>query len=264
MRGSSRARMPADPGMTSEQRWFARLSFSYRVLRASGMAFQQLFWDVMGASRGEAFVPIRPQGTRGDGGNDGYLPADGHYFQIYGPVSPEDKVQYTVGKLADDLEKIKKSWDHLTKLKKYSFVFNDKYEGVFSEIGKELARLEKENPGVECRPFCARELEDMFMSLPDDQVFQVLGGVLPDVSSFGQLDYTVMREVIEHIMNSRPTDAETRLGDLPELAEKIQLNNLSEAWAGRIKHGARHTNHVDRVFRAEFDIHEATVARSFG
>ena len=71
----------------------ARIMFVNRVLRANGTAFQQLFWSVMRAKHGQDFVEIRPQGKKGDEGNDGYLPADGHYFQVYGPVDPEQKIQ---------------------------------------------------------------------------------------------------------------------------------------------------------------------------
>ena len=215
--------------MTRDELLIARVLFINRLLRANNQAFQQLFWTVMRARHNQDFVEIRPQGRLGDGGNDGFLPADGHYFQVYGPVDPKEKVTEAAEKLASDFEKLKNSWHPTTPIQAYSFVFNDKYEGTFKEIALALGEIEKTNPSVKCRPFTAGHLEDVFVSLPEERVHGVLGTILPDPARIIRVDYGVLKEVVTHIMQSPSKAVTTRFGDLPELGEKIRLNNLCSA-----------------------------------
>jgi hypothetical protein len=234
--------------MTRDQRLIARSVFASRVLKANGQSYQQLFWSVMRGHYGQDFIQIRPQGRTGDGGNDGYLPADGHYYQVYAPIDPEDKIEYAANKLAGDFIKLKAMWQPAMPVSKYSFVFNDKYEGTFTKIALALADIERVNIPVECRSFTASHLEDLFLSLPHERAQDVLDTILPVPAMAGQLDYAVMGEVIHHIMNSPVSTAPTRFGELPVLETKIQLNNLSDCWADILRHGARQSGHVERFF----------------
>lgn len=234
--------------MTKEEHFIARILFVNRLLKANSQAFQQFFWAVMRGKHNQDFVEVRAQGRKGDGGCDGYLPADGHYFQVYGPIDPREKVEYAASKLGEDFEKIMDSWDPIRLMRAYSFVFNDKYEGTFLEIAKALGEIEKANPSVRCRPFTAAHLEDEFLSLSEDRIQNVLGMILPDPGKIIRVDYGVLREVVEYIMTSPSSAAPTRFGDLPELGEKIGLNNLCSAWGDLIRKGARQSGHVDKYF----------------
>jgi len=237
-----------DQALTQDERLIARVLFVNQLLKANSQAFQQFFWAVMRAKYSQNFIDIRPQGLFGDGGNDGYLPADGHYFQVYGPVDPQEKVTEAAKKLTDDFEKLKTSWNQITTIQAYSFVFNDKYEGTFVKIAQALSEIEKANPTVRCRPFTAAHLENIFINLPADGVRSVLGMLLPDPAKIIRVDYGVLKEVITHIMSSPSKAAPTRFGELPELGEKIRLNNLCSAWADLIRKGARQSGHVDNYF----------------
>jgi hypothetical protein len=237
-----------DQAMTRDERYIARVLFVNQLLKANGQAFQHFFWAIMRAKHGQNFIEIRPQGQHGDGGNDGYLPAEGHYYQVYGPIDPQEKVTEGAEKLLEDFEKLKNSWHLNTPIQAYSFVFNDKYQGTFSKIGQALGEIERANPLVKCRPFSAGHLEDIFMALSEDRISAVLGTHLPDPAKITRLDYGVLKEVIAHIMTSSARAAPTRFGDLPELSEKIRLNNLCSAWGDLIRKGARQSGHVDNYF----------------
>lgn len=200
----------------------------------------------MRAHYGQDFVEVRPQGRAGDGGNDGYLPADGHYYQVYGPVDPADKVTAAAKKLVDDFGKLKASWTQVTPMRAYSFVFNDKYEGTFAEIALALAAIEKGNSPVQCRPMVAAHLEDLFLSLPHEKMQDVLDTILPTGTPTARLDFAALREVIEHIMNSPASAVDTRFGELPTVDLKIQLNNLNACWADVLRHGVRQAGLIDR------------------
>lgn len=232
---------------SADEQMIARVLFVNRLLKANNNAFQQFFWAVMRAKYKQEFVEVRTQGRLGDGGNDGYLPAEGHYFQVYGPVDPDEKVTAAAAKLGADFDKLKKSWNQITPLQAYSFVFNDKYEGTFAGIAMALGEIEKANPLVRCRPLIAAHLEDIFMSLSPSHVQGILG-LLPDPAKISQVDYGVLKEVVAHIMNSPTSAAPTRFGDLPELGTKIRLNNLCSAWGDLIRKGARQSGHVDNYF----------------
>lgn len=245
--------------MNPHEQLLARLMFQCRLCRGHGDAFQQLFWDVMKAKHGQGMTAVRPQGALGDGGNDGFLPSDGHYFQVYGPVDPEDKVTTAATKLEDDFEKLKANWNIHAPIKAYSFVFNDKYQGAFKTISQALASLETKNPGVQCRPFLASDLEDEFMSLDMNGVQKVLGALLPDPARIERLDYGVLKEVIAHIVSAPASDAETRFGSLPNIEEKVQLNNLCSTWGEVISAGARQTGHVDNYFRSNSKFSKQTL-----
>ena len=234
--------------MTPDERLIARLMFVNRLLRANGTAFQQLFWAVMRAKHGTEFVQVRPQGSLGDGGNDGYLPADGHYLQVYGPIDPQQKISDAENKILEDFDKLIGSWNQVTPVREYSFAFNDKYEGAFTTIAATLGELENANPSVRCRPFTAGNLEDEFMSLSPSGIQSVLGSVLPDPAKIATVDYGVLREVIQYIMQAPSDHAPTRFGDLPTVGDKIALNNLCSAWGDIIRNGARQSAHVDAYF----------------
>lgn len=234
--------------MTNDERYIARILIANRLLKANGDGFQQLFWEVMRAKHGQEFETIRPQGSFGDGGNDGYLPAEGHYFQVYGPIAPDEKETTAASKLAADFKKLVESWNHVKPIRSYSFVFNDKYQGTFTKIAQALAAIENDHPGISCRSLTTADLEDLFLTLPMSKMDGIIG-MPPDPSRIVSIDYGILREVISHIMDSPTSSAATRWGDLPELEEKIRLNDLCSRWSDLIRAGARQSGRVDDDFR---------------
>ena len=234
--------------MTIEERYIARILIVIRLLKANGDGFQQLFWAVMRAKHGQEFVAIRPQGSLGDGGNDGFLPAEGHYYQVYGPIDPSAKITVATSKLAVDFDNLINSWEQTKPIRSYSFVFNDKYQGTFPAIAQSLAAIEKKHPTIKCLPLTTGNLEDLFLSLPASEIVNIVG-MFPDPSRIVSIDYGILREVISHIMDSPTSSAATRWGDLPELEEKIRLNDLCSRWSDLIRAGARQSGRVDDYFK---------------
>jgi len=236
------------PPLTREERWIARITFQNRIFRASGTAFQKLVWDVMRQKYGDQFVPVRPQGSLGDGGNDGYLPAEGHYFQIYGPETPSEKIEVACKKLSEDFDKILKKWNQKSKIEKYSFVFNDKYEGVYLKIEEAAIDLQAAK-GVICRAFSAGNLEDEFMALDATGMEAVLNSPIVDGRHIYGLEFGAVKEVIQFILEIPAGDFETRFGELPEVDEKVKLSGLASAWGDLIRAGARQSGHIEAYFQ---------------
>lgn len=234
--------------MNSELRYLARLAFANRIFAANDNSFQKLFSAVMLATHGTEFIEILPQGRDGDGGNDGYLPGVGHYYQVYGPVNPKDKITIGAKKAIDDFEKINNSWNQVTPIQAYSFVYNDKYCGVFKNLALAVGEIAKSHPEIKCRLFTAAHLESVFMRLDQNAIEGILNLPLPDPAKMKNVDYRVLRDVINDIMNYPYNSSETRFGALPELGQKIQLNKLCEHWEIIIRNGARQAGHVEKYF----------------
>jgi len=223
--------------------------FKCEAIRASAKAFQELFWAVMKAKHGQDFASVAPQGRKGDGGNDGFLPGEKHYFQVYAPVEPKEKVSRAAKKLATDFAKVKTQWGRKKgDLLKFSFVFNDKYDGAPKDIELKLNELRAKYPEVTFAHYCCRELESDFMMLPANDWDGILGGAVPDPSRITNLDYSVLSEVIRFIMSAEFADTETRLDLPPGLDEKIRLNRLSQTNSIIIQHGALLTGHIEKYF----------------
>ncbi len=84
-------------------RWQYKLSFDLKIRNAYGVAFQDFFSTVMEMAHGNDFVRVRPFGSLGDKGCDGYLSSTGSVFQCYGKLEDAPtSVATVVKKLGDD------------------------------------------------------------------------------------------------------------------------------------------------------------------
>ncbi len=237
---------------SKEETHLARLLFKCRCILANATAFQDLFWEVMKTKHGDAFETIAPQGRKGDGGNDGYLPADKHYFQVYSPLSPKEKGEVAAEKLKVDFEKLRSAWSGKkgTGLRKYSFVYGDKFQGIPKDIGLALNELRQKYPDVTFAHYGCPELEDDFLSLSETKWDGILGMPLPDPDKIVRIDFSILAEVVKHIMTTEVDDSETRIDLPPELNDKIKLNGLSPTHAIKIQNGAIYSGAVRKYFEA--------------
>ncbi len=149
---------------------YLSLQFLNKILRKNGTEFQSFFEEVMSSRHLADFQKIQPYGNQGDGGNDGYIPKEGIYYQVYAPKNPEEKEAEAAKKLKDDFEKLKANWDQISEVKAYFFVFNDKDAGVSIEIERALAELRKENLGIAFGKLTPKDLEQIFFALTEDQM----------------------------------------------------------------------------------------------
>ncbi|MES2134876.1 MAG: tetratricopeptide repeat protein [Patescibacteria group bacterium] len=118
----------------------------------------------------KGFQKIRPYGNVGDGGNDGYIPETGVYYQVYAPLRAEEKDAEAAEKFKDNFNNLKKTWDQISKINAYNFVFNDKYVGLTIPLEEAGAELSKNNPGVKFEVFTPKNLEEVFFTLTIEQI----------------------------------------------------------------------------------------------
>jgi hypothetical protein len=94
------------PAMTPEQLYRWKIALELKLRKCSGTAFQDFFADVMTAKHGSDYVRVRPYGSLGDKGCDGYLQPTGDIFACYGAINGDSgKVDYLTGKMAEDYGK---------------------------------------------------------------------------------------------------------------------------------------------------------------
>lgn len=178
------------------------------------------------------------------------MPADNHYYQLYAPLDPKEKAGIAATKLAKDFAMLYKQWGGKLGrgIAKYTFAYNEKYEGAPKDIGLALNQLRSEHPKIAFAHYGCPDLETDFMHLQDSERDRVLGGAVPDPERVAALDYSVLREVIRHIVSADIAESESRIDLPPELDEKIKLNNISRVHAIRIQHGALPSGRIDKYF----------------
>src|SRR4030043_1827671 len=116
---------------------YLTVQFRLKVHEKSSTEFQTFFEEIMQEAFPD-FQKIRPYGTQGDRGNDGYRPDQGIYYQAYSPQTPQEKQAAAAKKLKRDFETLSANWNEISNIKTFYFVFNDKGLGVSIEIQRAL------------------------------------------------------------------------------------------------------------------------------
>lgn len=226
----------------SDDFWYRKL-FQLRVHGASGDAFQQLVSEIYGYAVPD-FQPVTPWGNWGDGGNDGWIPSTGHYLQLYGP-KPTTSLD-PVGALKKALT----DYDKLTTtgkwkdVREYSFVLNDRFQGIPAPIASELQTLQTNKGLVRAGGIGAGKLEQLFMSLPVDQRQMIVGGVPASSLSFIPVNAVgeLLTELADRAESSFPL---LKVGIAPEFSEKLKFNNLCDAVSMQLKAYSYHVPTID-------------------
>lgn len=143
---------------------YLSLQFKNKIYLKNGTEFQTFFENIMEKAYSD-FQKIKPYGSEGDRGNDGYRKNSGIYYQVYAPEAPSIKLAEGAKKLKEDFEKLKKYWDKFVEIKEYYFVFNDKYSGSIQKLEEAISELEKDNSGIKFHILEAKKLEEKFFSL---------------------------------------------------------------------------------------------------
>lgn len=158
-----------DSNMKPIDKKYLRAQFRIKIYEKNASEFQRFFEDIMQKAFSD-FQKITPYGKQGDEGNDGYRPNEGIYYQVYAPKNPKEKEAKAAQKLKKDFEKLKTSWDQISKIKTFYFVFNDKWGGVSIKIEKAMAELKNDNQNIEFEKLAPKNLEEIFFTLNNEQI----------------------------------------------------------------------------------------------
>jgi tetratricopeptide (TPR) repeat protein len=141
---------------------YIMLQFKLKIHELYGTEFQIFFENIMQKAN-VGFRKIPPGG--GDGGNDGWIKKTGEYYQVYSPKTPSIQGAAAAKKCKDDFHKLQKNWDKIAEIRKYFFVYNDKYSGAGQTVETAIAELKKENPSIGFSVLIAEDIEEIFETL---------------------------------------------------------------------------------------------------
>ena len=241
--------------MGPTQQYYASVMFENRVFRATGFDYENLFHEVMVLKHpGGAFVPIEPYGNVGDRKNDGYIPSNGEFYQVFAPKSPEDKLAAAAAKAKGDFAGLRKHWQAKCPIKRYRFVFNDGFTGSVAPLEDALLEIAATH-GVEAGTFLTFELREIVLSLPDQDVFKVLRSIVPEPGFLPDADYAAIRDIVNYVLDSSEKLNGAAVLATPELIDKIKFNKLSSEVGEMLLGGSRQSNVVKDFFANRAGFH---------
>ena len=218
--------------MNSQEKALARKFFKLKIHEANGQKFEDTFTTIMNYAEPD-FQQIKPWGNIGDRKNDGYIKSKGIFFQVFAPEEIRKSYPEAIIKLENDFESLKKQWNPVNE---FYFVLNDKYNGVNADCEKKIQHIKKHHKLKNAGFKTPKDLENILFSLQDDQILTITG-YLPDPINLKTLDYSILNEVVGHIMGL-PLAIESDNNTIaPDWDEKIKFNNLSELTSRYLDNG---------------------------
>lgn len=209
--------------MNNVRLFVAEKMFQNKILSLSGSAFEEFFSQIM-FKFDSRFIQVKPQWSKWDRKNDGFIKEEWHYFQVYSPENPEKNDSSWANKAINDFDWLFNFWNAQCKIKKYSFVFNDKKRWVYPDIQSALFKLEQRYPDIEFEFFHTNLLEKIFLELPERDKISIIW-FIPSVDPF-ELSYEALSDFISNF-NSILHDYEDNLV-VPDFNEKILFNWLTD------------------------------------
>lgn len=232
----------------TNEKYIARIMFKNKVYEYDAQAFESLFTLVM-QKNNKNFEQVKPYGNIGDWKNDGFDKTLGVYYQVYSPedIEKTSTVSNAETKLTVDFEGLYSHWNPLYPINSFYFVVNDKYKNAPPQLHATLASLKKKYPEVDFKLFLAKDLEDVFMSLSDDDMVSIVGCI---VNPADQLDFSALKEVITHLMNMKVDNSSYGNLVVPDFNEKLKFNKLSEQVGCQLKTASYQVGGLDKFFRS--------------
>lgn len=225
--------------------YFFRLLFKLKIYEASGYSFQSFVSHLFELSIPD-FQKIAPWGNQGDGGNDGWVQPCGHYFQVYGPLSTTDVNPVSAAQKAKtDFHKLFHNWPNV---RRYSFVLNDRFEGIPAPIPITLSAIKEEHGLEHVEAVGAAKLSDIFIALEYDKKCILTGNIPAEQPNF--IDSRAVGELLTYLAD-KPSHSISLLQELPpDFDRKIIFNGLTEHIANILKVANYQVSYVDDFLNA--------------
>lgn len=225
--------------MNNQEKALLRKQFKLKIHEANGQAFEDIFTTIMNYVESD-FQSIKPWGNIGDRKNDGYIRSKGIFFQVFSPEEITTSYPNVIKKLNGDFNELLKQWSPVNE---FYFVVNDKYQGVNADCEQAIQSIKKNHELTNAGFKTAADLENLLFSLEESQILAI-AGFLPDPAMI-QLDYTVLSEIISHLMGlSLPKTQDSSI-IYPDWNEKITFNNLDSMAANYLNNGSLQIGSLD-------------------
>lgn len=230
--------------MNIQERTMARHLFQNKIFKSDGQSFEDMFISIMSYAERE-FQAIKPWGNIGDRKNDGYIKTTGVFYQVYAPEEIQKSYVKTVLKLNEDFVGLKTQWEPVNE---YYFVINDKYKGVNADCENALQVLKGKYKLNKSAFLTAKDLENILFSLESDQILSVTGHI-PNPADIKRIDFSILQEIIAHIMQTPINKTPETEIVLPDWDLKIQFNDLSSYVADLLNAGYFQMNSLNEYLK---------------
>jgi hypothetical protein len=231
--------------MEPHQRWQYKLSLDLKIRNAYGTAFQDFFSTVMEKLHGDDFVRVRPWGSLGDKGCDGYLSSNGQVFQCYGKLedAPVNSASI-VEKLGDDYSLAARNLTAI--MKEWHFAHN-LVNGLPTDAVLKIQEMRTTFPDHQFGVVGPAGLEERVFKLSEHHLLELLGPVATAEDS-RNLRMDEVRDLVDAVMNSIDAGV-TAVGEIrPVPRDKLVFNNLPLHWSGLIAAASQNAPHVKQYF----------------
>jgi hypothetical protein len=231
------------------QKYYSKLRFNLNAIKSDGQKYEDLFNDVMLASR-TGFRRVKAYGNIGDRKNDGFIPTTGTYFQVFAPenINNERTVVSAVSKLEEDFNKLLEHWNEDTPIKEFYFVLNDKEKGSPPPVEQKIAELRKLYPDITFGTFTMDDLISEFMKLDIEKQESIIG-FIPSPNKLQTISVSALTDTIEHLITLEGVQDKTNDDfDLEEFNNKIVFNQLDTRIADILEKAETQTYIIDEYF----------------
>lgn len=232
--------------MTSQEKYIARIMLKNKILESDKQAYEDLFTRIM-QNYNSNFQPVKPQGRIGDRKNDGFDKLAGKYYQVYAPEDLRTSESSTLTKIDKDFKGLIDHWASAGfDIREYYFVVNDRYKGVFPTLHMKAREIETNN-NVKTEILLAKNLEDIFMELPEDRLLDIVG-FIPNGLKIQSVDYDTISEVIGHLLGVPASEDQELIPASMDYEKKILFNSLGRPFADYLNAGRRQVYAVQDYF----------------
>lgn len=175
-------------------------------------------------------LAVKPQGSKGDGANDGYLSSE-LLLQVYAPEKIDAKS--AIEKIEHDFNRAKsENWN----FKEWHFVVNDKFNTIHKDIHQKIDALKKSNPTIIIKLRDSETLKNMIIDLLRNNRLKVsiLLNIDKDISEFNSFEQ--VEQVVESISKEKAirgfSDKNfknfSKESFLPDGVKKLEINIKDE------------------------------------
>jgi len=229
------------------ERYQYTLVLRLKVRSSYGTAFQDFFSGVLEKTYVD-FVRVRPFGSLGDKGCDGYRSTNGEVFQCYGKL--EDGALSAKGiaaKAKDDFLLASTSLKPLIAVTGWRFAHN-LVDGVPVELLAAIETLKKENPEHQIGLIGPSLLENLVLDLPSETLVELLGPAAT-AQDTANLRMEAVRDVVSAVMAAIGVGPVQNNPVLEVPLDKLEFNNLPEHWVQIISDATKNAAHVATYFK---------------
>lgn len=136
---------------------------------------------------------VKPQGQKGDGGNDGYVPNE-LVLQCYAPENIDAK--QTNDKIENDLDRaINSGW----KFKEWHFVINDKFKGIPRDVHHKIDELNDRHKSIEIKLIDSKILKNKLIDYSKSNLFEVYCLLKYDIEVFSFNNIELIIKIVDFI-----------------------------------------------------------------